>query len=296
MGVSGILNVNKPAGCTSFSIITRLRRLTGIKRIGHAGTLDPLASGVLPVCLGQATRVIEFIQGGVKKYFCVIELGATTDTYDAEGKVLERGSFSHITSAYIGQALAGFRGDIEQTPPSFSAIKIRGRPYYELARSGQPLKPPPRKVHISSLELTGFDLPYIQLTVQCSKGTYMRSLAHDLGQLMGCGAYLKDLVRSACGPFTLDTALPVEAIETATADNRLEEILCRLDYPLINWPQVVLTDELVRAVISGCDISLSVVADNDIAYCRAYDPAGNFLAILKSVRGAGLWHPDTVFA
>ncbi len=296
MGVSGILNVNKPAGCTSFSIITRLRRLTGIKRIGHSGTLDPFATGVLPVCLGQATRVIEFIMGGIKEYICGIELGTTTDTYDAEGKVLERSSFAHITLPDIEKALVNFRGNIVQVPPAFSAIKIKGRPYYEMARAGHPNKPAPRIVFIESLEITRFNLPYLQLVVRCGKGTYMRSLAHDLGQSLGCGAYLKDLVRSSYGPFSLAESVTLEAIEAAVGDNRLDDILYQADYAVLSWPRVILSDDQAQDIISGRDISLPVTGRNDIPYCRAYTSAGRFLAIMKFIYVTSIWHPEKVFA
>ncbi len=296
MGLSGILNVNKPAGCTSFSIITRLRGLTGIRRIGHAGTLDPLASGVLPVCLGQATRVIEFIMGGIKEYICGIELGTTTDTYDAEGKILEHRSFVNITLSDIEKALTDFQGDIEQVPPAYSAIKIKGRPYYEIARAGQPDKPAPRTVYIESLKLTGFDLPNVQLTVRCGKGTYMRSLAHDLGQSIGCGAYVKDLVRSAYGPFTLAESVTLEAIESAIGCNRLDDLLYQADYALLSWPRVILSEEQAQDIISGRDISLPVTIPEGSPYYRAYTSAGRFLAIMKFVYESGMWHPEKVFA
>jgi tRNA pseudouridine55 synthase len=295
MGINGILNVNKPHGCTSFDVISRLRKLTGIKRIGHAGTLDPLATGVLPVCFGQATRIIEYIMGGMKEYICGIELGTVTDTFDAEGRVLGYGDYTHITLPDIEKGLAKFTGDIRQAPPAFSALKLNGKPYYELARSGQVCQPEPRPVHIEGLEIISVKLPYLQLRVTCGRGTYIRSLANDLGCELGCGAYVKDLTRSAYGPFKLADSVELAIIESAGADS-LSEFLYLPDYPLLDWAAIQLSAVQERDVICGHDISVTNVAGDYNTYCRAYHTSGRFLAVLKYIPHTGMWHPQKVLA
>ena len=175
--MDGILNVNKPRDMTSFSVVARVKRIFLERKVGHAGTLDPQASGVLPVCLGQATRVIEFLFNETKTYHAEIELGVTTDTYDLTGKVLRNADSSAISRQTIELALAAFRGSIQQTPPMYSAIKHKGKPLYELARSGIEVERKSRKVRIDSLEIVGWQPPVVTLEIVCGKGTYIRSLA-----------------------------------------------------------------------------------------------------------------------
>ena len=186
--MDGILNINKPLGKTSFSIVSMVKRLSGESRVGHAGTLDPAASGVLPVCLGQGTRVIEFLLDAPKAYRAEIEFGVVTDTDDATGKIISRGDPSGINRRKLLSALDSFRGLISQTPPMYSAVKHHGKPLYKLARQGIEVERKSRLRWIYRLELTSWQPPLATIEVECSKGTYIRSLAHDLGQLLGCGA------------------------------------------------------------------------------------------------------------
>jgi len=192
MGINGILNVDKPEGKTSFYVVARLKRLTAEKHVGHAGTLDPIATGVLPVCFGQATRIAQFISNGSKTYSAQIELGITTDTYDRQGKIVERSDSSQITRHQLEEALSSFRGVIDQVPPAFSALKQGGRRCYEMARAGAKPELKSRKVEITRLELVDCRLPVIEVEIDCGKGTYIRSLAHDIGERLGCSA--------ACSP------------------------------------------------------------------------------------------------
>ncbi|MBM3149449.1 MAG: tRNA pseudouridine(55) synthase TruB, partial [Chloroflexi bacterium] len=184
--INGILSINKPEGITSFKVISWLKRLTGEKRIGHAGTLDPLATGVLPCCLGQATRIIQFITDASKTYLAKIKLGIATDTFDREGHITHRGDTSNITIARIEEILTEFQGFIEQRPPTYSALKHKGKRYYELARAGLPVNPRPRRVEISRVELVSYQTNLVTVEIECSKGTYIRSLADDLGLKLGC--------------------------------------------------------------------------------------------------------------
>jgi len=296
VGINGILNINKSRGCTSFSVVARLRRLTGEKRAGHAGTLDPAASGVLPVCLGQATRVVEYIMMDTKEYVAGIELGTSTDTYDSEGHITGRGDPGSISLPDIQSTLRNFSGTFEQMPPAFSALKKNGRHYYDLAREGKPVSASPRKVIIDSLEILEFNRPYLKLRIRCGKGTYVRSLAHDLGNLLGCGAYLKDLVRTAYGPFDIEGAVDIDEIEKALRKGSLEDLIYPLDFPLSHWKKVVLDEEHVLEVFKGHNMILNIDNPQVNEFCRAYDPRGGFLAVMKFIPESELWHPEKVFS
>ncbi len=295
MGVNGILNVNKPSGPTSFSIVSQIRRITGEKRVGHAGTLDPAATGVLPVCLGQATRVVEFLLGCPKEYIAGIELGTSTDTFDGEGRVTGRQDTGHITLPLIQETLILFEGSIDQVPPAYSAIKVKGRQSYELARAGIEVSHQPRKVRIDSIELLAFNHPYLKVKVLCSKGTYIRSLAHDLGKKLGCGAFLKDLVRTAYGPFKIAGAVSPASFQDALRDSTAGSLIYPTDYPLLGWDKQVLDQGEAQGVRQGHDLDLGQVNFENNIYCRAYSPDGRFLAIMKAVPESGLWHPEKVF-
>lgn len=223
--------VNKPPGPTSFAQVASLRRLLGIKKAGHAGTLDPEASGILIVLAGQATRAASFFEGLDKEYLAVIKLGVTTDTYDLSGQILSTADVPGFSQDVIEKALNNFQGHIMQAPPAFSAIKKDGQPLYKAARQGKPVELVPRPVEIRQIRLEKMDLPEITVSVKCSKGTYIRSLAFDLGNLLGCGAALAKLVRTAVGKFTLDRAAGGNAPreELAAAAVSLDQALYFLD-------------------------------------------------------------------
>ena len=210
MGVDGLLNISKPAGLTSFATVARVRALAGEKRAGHAGTLDPMATGVLPIGLGAGTRVLSYLLELPKLYRAEIELGATTDTYDAQGRTISHGDPSHITEEGVREALRGFAGEVSQRPPAYSALKLRGQPFYSLARKGHPQSPAPRRVKVYAIRLLAFQPPRVLLEAEVGRGFYLRSLAHDLGEALGCGGFLKVLVRLRYGPFLLDEAYPPE--------------------------------------------------------------------------------------
>ena len=208
----GFLNINKPKGMTSHDVVANVRRLTGIRQIGHTGTLDPFAEGVLPICIGKATRLIEYLEDN-KAYLATVQFGSNTDTYDIDGTVTQTFD-KKVTRAQIEDALKDFRGEIEQLPPIYSAIKVNGKKLYEYARKGEEVEIQPRRVTIEKLELKTFDetLQTAQLEVKCSKGTYIRSLAFDLGAKLGCGAHLSALVRTQAGRFTLDCAITLQKL------------------------------------------------------------------------------------
>ncbi len=194
----GALNINKSPGFTSHDVVQKVRNLLRIKKVGHTGTLDPAASGVLPLCLGKATRMSQYLLEADKEYHLAAKLGETTDTQDAKGKLLETKDYTNISPQAIKEALKQFTGEIEQIPPMYSACKHNGRRLYELAREGKWVKREPRKVTIYNLTLESIELPFVNLIATCSKGTYMRTLCADLGEVLGCGAHLHKLIRTRC--------------------------------------------------------------------------------------------------
>ncbi len=211
--LEGVLFVDKPRGCTSHDVVSRLRRKLGMKRIGHAGTLDPMATGLLIMLIGRATRVSQYLTNLDKEYEGTIELGTITNSQDADGEVMEKRPVPPFTEAGVRAVMQTFLGDQYQTPPMFSAIKVEGVPLYKMARKGEEIAREPRFIRVSSYDLTRFDPPRLDFRLRCSKGTYVRTLAHDLGQKLGCGAHLCALRRTATDRFRIDAALPLEEIE-----------------------------------------------------------------------------------
>ena len=296
MRIDGILNVNKPEGKTSFAVVAWLRRVAGQKRVGHTGTLDPIATGVLPICFGQATRVIQFLTDSSKTYLAEVELGTATDTFDREGKVTLRGDPRAVTVAQIEEALTAFQGTIKQAPPVHSALKHHGRRYYELARAGTPIKPKPRQVEITALELIDCQSPVITIKVECGRGTYIRSLAHDLGQYLGCCAYLKNLTRLRCGPFRIEDALPPSQIEDGLQKGTWNELFHPVDSPLLTWRAAIVDETNELAIRNGRLLPLGEERSPPEEYCRAYNPDGHFIAVLRFISEKKLWHPEKVFS
>lgn len=296
MSIDGILNVNKPAGITSFSVVAWLKRLTREKHVGHTGTLDPIATGVLPICLGQATRISYFLTNSNKTYLAQIELGITTDTFDREGRIIETKDASGVTGEMVRNALNDFQGIIEQIPPMYSALKYHGKRYYELARQGVKIEPKPRKIQIFNVEIVSYQLPVVIVKVECSKGTYIRSLADDLGHNLGCGAFLKNLTRIQSGPFHIEDAVSMDTIEDAFKRGLLPEILHPLDTPVLHLAAIIVNKNNESAICHGRSIS---VCDNPCIvskeYCRAYTAEGDFLALLSYNSTENLWHPDKIF-
>lgn len=297
--MDGILNINKPWGKTSFSIVSLVRRLSGEKRVGHAGTLDPAATGVLPVCLGQGTRVVEFLMEASKAYRAEIELGVATDSHDATGTVVSRGDPSGVTKEKLLEALDSFRGLIEQTPPMYSAVKHEGKPLYQLARSGIQVPRKSRKRWVYRLELLDWQLPIATVEVECGKGTYIRSLADDLGQLLGCGASLKSLTRLRCGLFNIEDAITLPQLEEGFRHGYWERFLYPIDSVLAGWGAVVVDDAAAEAIKNGRPPSLegaALPASVPGHRCRVYSRDGTFLGTLCFDAEKGQWRPEKVFA
>jgi tRNA pseudouridine55 synthase len=302
LDISGIFNIDKPAGCTSFQVVSLVRRLSGVQRVGHAGTLDPSATGVLVVCLGQATRLIEYMMESTKVYRAEVRLGITTDTLDATGKTLSQADPSNISRQQVEEALAAFVGEIDQVPPMFSALKHGGEPLYRYARAQRQVERRARRVTIHRLQLLAFEPPLATVEVECGKGTYIRALAHDLGQQLGCGAHLATLARLRVGPFTLDDACSLPELEAAFQEARWQRLLQPADVGLLSWPAVTLSEAQERAVRFGqclaadaLELSPAQATEND-QLCRAYSPRGQLVAILRYDAEALVWRPAKVFA
>lgn len=298
--MSGILNINKPVGSTSYEIVASIRRLTGEKRVGHAGTLDPLASGVLPVCLDRATRIVEYLNELSKVYRAEVLLGKATDTYDAGGSVTKESDASFVTVEDIESALGAFRGEIAQKPPMYSAVKHQGRRLYEIARQGITVPRKSRKVTIYQLKLKSFQKEVATLEVECSKGTYIRSLAYDLGEALGCSAHLKSLVRVSYGPFNIKDSFSPEQVADVFKEGRLEEIICPLDKALSHLPAIYVGGESGRSLRNGRSISLEDSStEKEITEerpYRAYAKDGCFIGLVKADRGSDYWRPLKVFS
>ncbi len=291
--MDGILNINKPRGLTSHDVVDRVRRLARQRRVGHAGTLDPLATGVLLVCLGSATRLAEFLMDSPKHYRAHVRLGITTDTYDAEGAIVSQRPVE-VGREEIERALERFRGPILQVPPMFSALKRDGRPLYRLARRGEAVERTPRPVEIYRLDVVDWSPPDLVLEVLCSPGTYIRSLAHDLGEALGCGAYLAGLTRLASGDFRLEDAVDLDALTR----ERLPDLLLPPDAALRQFPAFHLTAAEARSVGHGQSIpdrwGQGGRESPRPPLARAYGPDGAFLAVLEYLPGQGVWHPRKV--
>jgi tRNA pseudouridine55 synthase len=265
--------------------------------VGHAGTLDPLATGVLLLCLGQATRVAEYLMAGRKRYRAAIVLGATTDTYDADGEVIDQDGPVDFSQAEVEAALARFVGRIEQVPPMYSALKKDGQPLHKLARQGETVERAPRPVEIDEIVLLDWTPPSLIVEVACSTGTYIRSLAHDLGQRLGSGAYLGALVRLQSGQFTLEEAVSLERLEEAFEHGQGEQYLLPLDEALLDWPALIVGAEDARRIGQGQAVAGDPPSGEDGGnLCRAYSLAGDFLAIMAYDGERQLWRPKKVFA
>lgn len=289
--MNGLLIVNKPAGLTSFDVVAKVRKAAHEKRIGHAGTLDPFATGVLPLAIGKATRVVEFLSEAGKEYRAGVILGAATDTFDRDGQVTERYEGPLPAREEIEKALEGFRGVVSQLPPMHSAVKHQGKRLYELARAGIEVERQLRQVTIYSLLLVDYEPPLLTLDVACSKGTYIRTLAYDLGNLLGCGAYVESLVRTRHGPFELAQALSLEEVQQLGAEGKLEERLLPFDAALAHLPRLDLGADEAANMLHGRRIDAPAAATNT---GRAYGPDGDFLGIVRWDAERNSWKPQKV--
>jgi tRNA pseudouridine55 synthase len=282
----GLLVIDKPSGPTSHDMVARVRRATGIKRVGHAGTLDPLATGVVVVGIGRATRLLRYVQDSHKEYVAWVRFGIATDSLDADGREVGRDAMP-VTEEQVASVLSGFRGSIEQTPPMVSAIQIGGRRLHEMARAGEEVERQPRPVEVYSIEVVGFergDFPLATIAVECSKGTYVRVLADDIARALGGRAHLEGLRRTRVGSFGLDLALAVDDLD------RWESSLLPLAAAVGPMPRLVVDDEQRLRTSHGRTLE-AVGMDGPIA---VVDPAGDLIAVY--VAGDGVAKAEVVIS
>ncbi len=279
--MNGVLVVDKPKGPTSSDVVQVVRRALKVKKAGHTGTLDPMATGVLAICLGDATRIAQVLTDGDKAYDATLKLGVTTDTLDAEGKVLETRAVPPLTAESLEAVFAKFRGTQQQTPPMYSAIKKDGKRLYELARAGEEVEREARTVTVHALTLNDFSADELKLSVACSKGFFVRTLAADLGEALGCGAHLTALRRTKSGPFSIARAMPLQAIVDRGAEAVAGQ-LAGIDEALTFLPEVRTTAAEAERVLHG---GLVELARPDCELVRVTDPAGKVLALAEVQRG-----------
>ena len=305
--ISGVLVVDKPVGLTSHDVVQVVRKGTGIRRAGHTGTLDPRASGVLVILVGPAVRLSEYVSASDKRYQAVVRLGATTDTYDADGRILSTTPVDKLTEAQFEEALDSFVGEIEQVPPPYSAVKVKGRKAYEMAREGEEIELAPRRIQVYGLELLEWAPPEAVIDVYCSSGTYVRSLAHDLGEKLGVGAHLIGLRRTKSGRFTLRDAVPLRRLKESFEDGNWYQYLIPAAEALKDWPEIELTHEQVEAVRHGHRLSnqeVEVIPGDSSGRGPNYQGAnmvrgvseqGELVALMELMEEEDAWQPKKVF-
>ena len=304
MSLRGFLNIDKPGGVTSFDVVRAVRRVAGTRKVGHAGTLDPLATGVLPIAIGDATRLVDELVGARKRYHAVLTLGVETDSYDCDGETVATADASGLTREAVEAAVEPFRGDSMQTPPAYSAVKRGGVPAYRAARSGKPHRLEPRPVTVHALQLVELraagDTVEVTIDVECGKGFYVRSLAHDLGRALGVGGHVSALCRTAVGPFTVEEATPLDRAIVRLQAGEHEQLVHAPDVALTSWPALILEAASVGGVRHGRDVHPEPRALRRAGRAgeraRCYGPDGRLVAVVEASAVPGTWHPYRVFA
>ncbi len=301
---SGILIVDKPAGMTSAKVVAWLKKNAGYRKVGHAGTLDPLATGVLICCINQATRLARFFLHGSKKYQGVLMLGIETDTFDATGEVTATCDVPGLSAEKIKSVFCRFEGEMDQLPPVYSALKHNGVPLYRLAREGKPVQKPSRRIHISSLRVLQIDLPLIYFEVSCSAGTYVRTLCSDIGKELGCGGHLKSLRRTESGGFSEDQAITMEETEKLLAEGGLPEKMICMSNALEDMKGYIADQELMDKVLHGQLLTGRFLENKRIQpgkkdrygkFIRIVDPENNLLAVMGTEKNSDAYDYCCVF-
>ncbi len=299
----GILSINKPEGISSARVVARVKKVLGVKKIGHTGTLDPFATGVLLIAVGKATRISRFFLDGSKAYTAQVTLGIETDTYDCTGKTVfeaDLKDINRIKPLDVKNSVAGFAGIQEQVAPSFSALKHNGQPLYKLARRGEMIQKPPRKIEIFNISVQNIDLPRFEMNVHCSGGTYIRSLAHDLGKKLKCGAHLSGLCRTKSSSFDLENAIGLEELE-AMATEAIEPHIISMSDCLSFLPYVIADPAFEKKIKHGQRPSNEEIEGKlspDIPmgdYIRVVDSSNNLLALIEPDKNQGRYNYCCVF-
>jgi tRNA pseudouridine55 synthase len=295
--ISGVLVIDKPIGMTSHDVVNAVRYGTGIRRAGHTGTLDPRASGVLVILVGPAVRLSEYVSASDKRYQAIIRMGASTDTFDAEGRFTQQTTSPlSVTESQFEETLKQFVGEIEQTPPPYSAVKVRGRRAYDMARKGEEVELAPRKINVYHLEVLEWAPPEVVVDVHCSSGTYVRSLANDMGNALGCGGYLVGLRRTKSGRFSLRDATPLRKLQEAFRAGNWYQYLIPAAEALGDWPAIELDPDMVENVKHGHRIPANPADKPGINnLVRGVSMAGELVALMELDPTTSEWQPKKVF-
>lgn len=298
--VEGVLPVLKPAGLTSHDVVAKVRRMLRIKRIGHTGTLDPDVSGVLPLCIGRATRVVEYIQELPKQYEAVLHIGEASTTEDSSGEITARVDQVEATEDRILEMIQSFIGEIEQIPPMYSAVKHEGQRLYDLARQGIEVERRARKATIYAIDVSGMEWkeghPFVRFHVTCSKGTYIRTLCTDIGQTLGYPALMHSLIRTASGPITLDRCLTLEQIQAKLDDHTLQSAMIPVDVAIAHFPAVELGGDWTAKARNGLKLpSTSGTWPDTNGLVRLYAQDGSFIGVYQRKAESGAWAPIKLF-
>jgi tRNA pseudouridine55 synthase len=295
--ISGVLVVDKPVGMTSHDVVQAIRNGTGLRRAGHTGTLDPRASGVLVILVGPAVRWSEYVSASDKRYQAISRLGGRTVTFDADGKMTQANQPVNVTESQFEEVLKTFIGEIEQTPPPYSAVKVQGRKAYEMARQGEDVELAPRKITVHHLEVLEWAPPEVVIDVHCSSGTYVRSLANDLGEKLGCGAYLVGLRRTKSGRFSLRDAVPLRKLQESFHAGNWYQYLIPAAEALGDWPAIELSPDEVEGVRHGHRVKAEADAVLG-SRVRGVRTQGELEALMELVAGEACkpaWQPKIVF-
>ncbi len=296
--VHGILNVEKEIGFTSFDVVAKLRGILKQKKIGHTGTLDPDARGVLPVCLGNATKLCDMLTEKTKEYEAVMLLGVTTDTLDLSGEVLKEQPVS-VSEEEIRGIINGFWGEQQQIPPMYSALKVDGRRLYELAREGKTIERKSRTITIHRIEIVSVELPRVTFRVECSKGTYIRSLCQDIGEKVGCGACMESLIRTRSGAFTIENALTLSTIEQMMKSGRIEDAILPMEAIFEKLEALHVTEQWKVRIDNGNPLELlafeETITPEEKKQYRIYNVEGRFFAIYRYEEEQNRMMPERIF-
>ena len=297
--MNGIINVYKEKGYTSHDVVAVLRKIAGQKKIGHTGTLDPDATGVLPVCLGRATKLCDLLTDRDKTYEAVLLLGKTTDTQDISGEILKEQPTDHLNEAEVTKVIENFKGTYDQIPPMYSALKVNGKKLYELAREGKTVERKSRKVTIYQIHIKKIQLPRVRMEVTCSKGTYIRTLCHDIGNRLGTGGCMEELTRTKVGRFELKDSLKLEELRDLAQNGRLEDALIPLDQMFSELQSVVPAEEYISKAYNGNDFFKNQLSE-DGKFCsgekvRVYDAQGHFIGVYRYMEDRKMFHLVKMF-
>ena len=291
--LDGIFNVYKEKGYTSHDVVARLRGIAGQKKVGHTGTLDPDAEGVLPVCLGKATKVCDVLTDKSKTYQAVLLLGRRTDTQDISGACLEERDTSGLAKETVRRAVESFLGDYMQTPPMYSALKVDGKKLDELAREGKTVERTARKVQIHRIEIRKVDLPRVWIEVECSKGTYIRTLCDDIGELLGVGGCMEELLRTRVGHFRIEDSVRLSELERYREEGTLEEHLIPVDSVFADCPRLDVPERLEPLLYNGNPLRLPEGEDGQLV--RVYDSRGRFIALYRYQKKKHIYKNEKMF-